>query len=207
MVISGLSPGLYRFCRFLAGQTFQRLYRLQVQGLEHLPSQGPVILCPKHQRWEDIPVVGLALTRPLYYIAKVELFRRPLVREFLQSLGGIPLDREAPKATLSSFRALPPLLKQGAAIVVFPEGTYVRHGVGAGKHRLLQLLLKLKSVNGLRPLPFVPVGIVYRPRPPGYDVCVRVGAPLTVPAARQAMSLTRALMEQIARLCAEASRG
>jgi 1-acyl-sn-glycerol-3-phosphate acyltransferase len=204
-MIPGSSPGFYRLCRFAARHTFQRFYRLRVEGLEYVPSAGPVILCPKHQRWEDIPVVGLALPRPLHYIAKVELFRRPLVREFLQSLGGIPVDRQAPKASLSSFRALLPLLKQGAALVVFPEGTYVRGGVGPGKHRLLQLLLKLKSVNGLTPLPFVPVGIAYQLRPPGYDVRVRVGPPLTVPAAGQAQSLTRALMEQIARLSAAAS--
>jgi 1-acyl-sn-glycerol-3-phosphate acyltransferase len=199
-VISDLSPGLYRFCRFLAGQTFQRLYRLQVQGLEHLPSQGPVILCPKHQRWEDIPVVGLALPRPLYYIAKVELFRQPFVREFLRALGGVPIDRQSPRATLSSFRALLPLLKQRAALVVFPEGTYVHGRVGPGKHRLLQLLLKLQGSNGLKTLPFIPVGISYRPRTPGYEVSVMLGPPLTVPNASQAPSLTQALMEQIVRL-------
>jgi 1-acyl-sn-glycerol-3-phosphate acyltransferase len=177
------------------------LYRLKVQGLENVPSHGPVILCPKHQRWEDIPVVGLAMPRPLHYIAKVELFRSPLVREFLLALGGIPLDRQSPRATLSSFKALLPLLKQQAAIVVFPEGTYVPGKVGPGKHRLLQLLLKLQGSNGHRILPFVPVGISYQPRWPGYEVNVRVGAPLIVPAAKHAENLTTALMKEITRLC------
>jgi 1-acyl-sn-glycerol-3-phosphate acyltransferase len=201
-VISDLSPGFYRFCRFLTGHTFQWFYRLKVQGLEFVPPEGPVILCPKHQRWEDIPVVGLALPRPLHFIAKVELFRRPVIREFLRSLGGVPVDRQSPRATLSSFRALLPLLKQRASIVVFPEGTYVRRRVGPGKHRLLQLLLKLQSANGLHSLPFVPVGISYQPRAVGYEVSVKLGPPLTVPGASQAPSLTRALMEQIARLSA-----
>jgi 1-acyl-sn-glycerol-3-phosphate acyltransferase len=139
------------------------------------------------------------MPRPLHYIAKVELFRSPLVREFLLALGGIPVDRQAPKATLSSFKALLPLLKQQAAIVVFPEGTYVRGRVGPGKHRLLQLLLKLQGGNGLI-LPFVPIGISYQPRRLGYDVNVRVGAPLIVPAAKDAEHLTKALMREIARL-------
>ncbi len=203
-MISDLSTGFYRFCRFAARHTFQRFYRLHVQGLEYVPLKGPVILCPKHQRWEDIPVMGLALPHPLYYIAKVELFRRPLVREFLRALGGVPVDRQSPRATLSSFRALLPLLKQRAAIVVFPEGTYVQGRVGPGKHRLLQLLLKLQSSNGLKSLPFVPVGISYRPCTPGYEVSVRLGPPLTVPEASQAPSLTRTLMKQIARLSAGA---
>ncbi len=199
-MISGLSPGLYRCCRFLLSQTFERLYRLEVQGLEYVPARGPVILCPKHQRWEDIPVVGLALPRPLHYIAKVELFRRPFIREFLRGLGGVPVDRQNPRSTLSSFRALLPLLQQQAAIVVFPEGTYVKGGVGPGKHRLLQMLLKLKSVNGLNSLPFVPMGISYQPREAGYDVKVNLGPPMIVPKAREALNLTQALMDEIARL-------
>jgi 1-acyl-sn-glycerol-3-phosphate acyltransferase len=199
-VNSGLSPALYRFCRFLASHTFERLYRLEVQGLEFVPARGPVILCPKHQRWEDIPVVSLALPRPLHYIAKVELFRQPLVREFLRGLGGVPVDRQSPRATLSSFRALLPLLKQQAAIVVFPEGTYVKSGVGPGKHRLVQLLLKLKSANGIKSLPFVPMGISYQPRGVGFSVRVNIGPPLTAPAANSALSLTKALMDEISRL-------
>jgi len=147
---SGIWPGLYRLCRFAARQTFQRLYRLQVEGLEFMPSEGPVILCPKHQRWEDIPVVGLAWPRPLYYIAKAELFRYPVVRELLRALGGVPVNRGSPWTTLSSFRLLVPLLKQRAHIVVFPEGTYVRGQVGPGKPGLLQWLLKWQAAQGLK---------------------------------------------------------
>lgn len=202
-MISDLSPGLYRFCRFLLSQTFERLYRLEVQGLEYVPARGPVILCPKHQRWEDIPVVGLALPRPLHFIAKVELFQRPFIREFLRGLGGVPVDRQNPRATLSSFRALLPLLQKQAAIVVFPEGTYVKGKIGPGKHRLLQMLLKLKSANGLNSLPFVPLGISYQPREVGYDVRVNLGPPVTVTAAREALSLTQVLMAEIARLSGE----
>jgi len=197
-VISDLSPGLYHFCRFLASHTFKRFYRVKVQGLEHVPFKGPVIFCPKHQRWEDIPVVGLALPRPLHFIAKVELFRHPFVREFLRGLGGVPVDRQSPKATLSSFRTLLPLLRRQAALVVFPEGTYVPGGVGPGKHRLLQLLLRFQGRNGLTALPFIPVGIAYQPHFPGYDVFVNLGPPLSAPSAEQAVDLTRTIMQEIA---------
>ncbi|MBW1990876.1 MAG: 1-acyl-sn-glycerol-3-phosphate acyltransferase [Deltaproteobacteria bacterium] len=197
---SGIWPGLYRLCRFAARQTFQRLYRLQVEGLEFMPSEGPVILCPKHQRWEDIPVVGLAWPRPLYYIAKAELFRYPVVRELLRALGGVPVNRGSPWTTLSSFRLLVPLLKQRAHIVVFPEGTYVRGQVGPGKPGLLQWLLKWQAAQGLKSLSFVPMGISYVPQCPGYQVTVRLGPPIIASAAEQTASLVRTLMAQIARL-------
>ncbi len=48
--------------------------------------------------------------------------------------------------------------------MVFPEGTYVTGRVGPGKHRLIQLFLKLQGQEGLGFLPFVPVGVAYEPR-------------------------------------------
>ena len=147
-----------------------------MEGLEHLPARGPAIICPKHQRWEDIPVIGMALPPPPHYIAKVELFRQPVVRELLGAWGGVPVDRQNPRATLSSFRRLLPLLTKGAFIVVFPEGTYFTGRVGPGKHRLIQLLLKLQGQEGLGFLPFVPVGVAYEARGWGSGGARQAGA-------------------------------
>jgi 1-acyl-sn-glycerol-3-phosphate acyltransferase len=195
------SPTFYRLGRWLVRQTICRFYRLRVRGLEHLPSAGPAIICPKHQRWEDIPVIGAALPKPLHYIAKAELFQQPFIRELLSAWGGVPVDRQRPRATLSSFKRLLPLLQERAFIVLFPEGTYVRGEVGPGKHRLIQLLLRLQGQDGLGLLPFVPVGIAYRRQGLGYEVEVKLGQPLTAPGPRQAEDLTLALMERIAGLC------
>jgi 1-acyl-sn-glycerol-3-phosphate acyltransferase len=87
-----------------------------------------------------------------------------------------------------------------AFIVLFPEGTYFKGRVGPGKHRLLQLLLKLQGQDGLGLLPFVPIGVAYQPRARGYDVEVSLGPPLRVRDPKQAPALTAALMAQIARL-------
>lgn len=198
-----LSPTIYRLCRGILRHTWARLHPLQVEGLEHLPSSGPAILCPKHQRWEDILTVAVALPPDLHFIAKAELFTIPLQSEFLRALGGVPVDRQNPRATLSSFRQLLPLLQQKAYVVLFPEGTYVPGRVGPGKHRLVQMILKLQGRNGLGPIPFVPLGIRYEPRPRSstFGVTVRVGPPLTNSGAGQAPSFTQAIMTAIARLC------
>lgn len=200
-LLGSFSPGFYALGRWLARQTLGWFYRIKVQGLEYLPREGPAIICPKHQRWEDIPVVGMALPRPLHYIAKAELFRTPVQREILSAWGGVPVDRERPRATLSSFRMLVPLLQGGAFIVLFPEGTYVPGRVGPGKHRLIQMLLALQGRDGVPPLPFVPVGITYRPERLGYRVEVKVGPPLLAAGPGEALELTRALMAGITRLC------
>jgi len=112
----------------------------------------------------------------------------------------VPVDRQNPRATLSSFKRLAPLLQDRAHVVLFPEGTYVRGEVGPGKHRLIQMLLKLQQRNGLGLLPFVPVGVAYRPAPWGYRVEVNLGPALHAARPRQAPELTSRLMDQIARL-------
>jgi 1-acyl-sn-glycerol-3-phosphate acyltransferase len=198
-----VSPNFYRLGRWLVRQTICRVYRLRVRGLEHLPAVGPAIICPKHQRWEDIPIIGAALPEPLRYIAKAELFQRPLIRELLAAWGGMPVDRRRPRATLSSFRGLLPLLQRRAFIVLFPEGTYVRGQVGPGKHRLIQMLLRLQGRDGLELLPFVPVGITYHRRTLGYEVGVNLGPPLRASGPEQAEDLTRMLMERIGGLCGQ----
>jgi 1-acyl-sn-glycerol-3-phosphate acyltransferase len=195
-----LCPGFYRLGRWLTRHTLGRVFGIRVQGLEYLPPRGPAIICPKHQRWEDIPVVGVALPPPLHYIAKAELFQYPVVRELLGAWGGVPVDRRRPRATLSSFKRLLPLLQDEAFIVLFPEGTYFRGRVGPGKHRLIQLLLQLQGQNGLEPLPFVPVGLSYYPCGWGYEVQVKVGPPLRVSGPKGAHTLTAALMQEISRL-------
>lgn len=194
------SPNFYFFGRWLVRQTIGRVFRPRVRGLEHLPACGPAVICPKHQRWEDIPMIGAALPLPLHYIAKAELFRQPFVRELLGAWGGVPVDRERPRATLSSFKKMLPLLQQGAYIVLFPEGTYVKGRVGPGKHRLIQLLLKLQGQNGMGLLPFIPVGLTYHRRNLGYEVEINIGPPLSAPDPCQAKALTDSLMDRIARL-------
>jgi len=130
-------------------------FEIQVGGQENIPKEGSFILLPKHQRWEDIPLLGLASPVPLYYVAKNELFLNPLSSWFMGSLGGIPLERRRPMASRSSIKTVVGLVKKGAGVVVFPEGTYYRNCVGSGQVGLIRLIHSQIEV------PFIPVGIRY----------------------------------------------
>lgn len=190
----------YMGMRWLTQQSFQRYFRLQVEGLEHWPNGKAAILCPKHQRWEDVPIVGLTFPKPLYYVAKVELFHTVASRKLCEALGGIPLDRNRPQATLSTFRTLQSILRRREQIVLFPEGTYVPGEVGPGKYRFVQLLLRLQKHLPQACLPFVPMGITYTPEPPGYQVMVRIGPPVNATDPKKAEALTQEIMAAIDRL-------
>jgi len=147
-------------------------FRIHAHGLEHIPDQQGFILLVKHQRWEDIPVLGLAVSRPLYYVAKRELFENRIINWYLRSLGGVPLDRDKPLRTKQSFREIHEILQSGKGIVVFPEGTYYKDQMGPLRIGMLKFFLKRSDS------PFIPVGIEYRQNGLKTDVDVRFGKPI-----------------------------
>jgi 1-acyl-sn-glycerol-3-phosphate acyltransferase len=177
-------------------------YHLEVSGRNNLPDTGPAVILPKHQYWTDIPLIGRAFTgMHLNYIAKQELFRFPLISHFLMALGGIPLDRQAPIKSMNSFRYLDDLLRKGERVVIFPEGTYYRGGMGRGKSRLIGMILKFQErYKYPAPIPFIPVGIVYGREQLRKRVTIAIGTPLYAEQADGAQAFTRIVMEAIARL-------
>jgi len=192
---------VYITTKKMAQWFFSIFYRIETERRATLPHHGPMIILPKHQYWTDIPIISLAFKPLLYFVAKKELFKYPLIRGALFLLGGLPVDRKQSIRTLDSFKVLVSLLRAGEKIVIFPEGTYFRNGVGSGKSRLLQMILRFQSEVG-HPIPFIPVGIRYGERS-GWrrrvEVCI--GSPLFAERESDAIPLTHRAMEEIGHLC------
>lgn len=192
---------VYSITKGLARFIFSIFYRFEIERKEVLADRGPAIILPKHQCWMDIPIVSLSFRPLLYFVAKRELFRYPLIRHYLSLLGGIPVDRKQSIRTFDSFKNLLSLLRAGEKIVIFPEGTYFREIVGSGKSRLLQMILGFQEELNDR-IPFIPMGIRYGERV-GWRkrVEIRIGHPLFAEKESEALSLTQRVMEEISRLC------
>jgi 1-acyl-sn-glycerol-3-phosphate acyltransferase len=194
---------LYRFLWAVGYICFSSIYRMKVEGRENLPRVGPAIILPKHQFWTDIPIVGLAAFKPLNFIAKQELFAYPIVRHFLSSLGGVPVNRLNPVKSLDSFRYVEELLRKGEFIVLFPEGTYYPHTIGRGKHRFIQRILRVQEKMGKlggQAVPFIPVGIRYDEKNFRKAVHVRLGPPIYSRGESEAEEFTRQIVAEIAKL-------
>ncbi|OYD09737.1 lysophospholipid acyltransferase family protein [Paludifilum halophilum] len=116
----------YRSFRALFRAFFAVLYRWKVDGLEHIPKEGPVVICSNHINNLDPPLVGSALQRPIRFMAKEELFKIPVLSFLLPRFGAFPVKRGA-----SDKRALKKslqLLGKGEVLGVFPEGTRSKTG-------------------------------------------------------------------------------
>ena len=167
-------------------------FRLQAAGTENLPLESAFVLLPKHQRWEDIPLLSWATPRPLYYVAKYELFKNPLSSWFLKSLGGIPLNRQRPIESRRFLQTTIDLLKKGEGVVIFPEGTYYRNKMGPGQIGVVKFVLNRLA------LPFIPVGITYARERLPISVKINFGEAVYTDPAVSATAFLDDIMDKIA---------
>jgi len=175
----GVNPLVYWLVRALLQPFFHLYFRLSRIGREHLPESGGVILCSNHRSFLDPFVIGTIARRPIYYVAKQELFRNRFVGWLLNSLGAFPVNRGAgDRDMLATAKAI---LERGDAVLVFAEGTRVRPGaLGRPKRGVGRLALETGA-------PVVPVAVFgteavrkgWRIRP--HKVRIRIGSPLTFP--------------------------
>src|SRR6202048_1406125 len=122
----GVNPLVYWPIRVILQLAFHIYFRMQRIGHEHLPRRGPLLLAANHRRFLDPFVIGTLVRRPVYYMAKRELFRNRWQAWLLSSLGAFPVDRGAGDSeAMATARAT---LARGDCVVIFPEGTRVRPG-------------------------------------------------------------------------------
>lgn len=94
-----------------------------IEGEERVPAGTPVIFMGNHQSNFDILALSLALPRSFSWIAKEELFRIPFFGAAMRRAGYIPLDRSHGRKALKSMQVAAERIRNGASVVVFPEGT------------------------------------------------------------------------------------
>lgn len=117
---------LYGIGKALVAPIYRTMFRIRVEGLEHVPKEGGVILCGNHFNGHDPLVVGVVSPRRISFMAKEEIFTWPVVGWLVRGLGAFPVKRgQADRASLK--KALE-VLAAGGCFGIFPEGT--RHKTG-----------------------------------------------------------------------------
>ncbi len=203
----------YELVRVFTAPARRGLIRLRVDGTEHLPADGPVILVANHVSFFDSVLLMFSLPRPVAFIGKAEYTDNPITNWLFCGAGMIPVRREDPGDLPHVFEEVAEVLHRGEVIGVFPEGTRSRDGM---LHRGHVGAAHLALMTGA---PIVPVGIVGTDRvlPTGSRIVrpfrqatITLGEPIdakdlgyTKSTNRARRAVTDRFMAEIARLCAE----
>ncbi|WP_100010780.1 lysophospholipid acyltransferase family protein [Lentibacillus sediminis] len=117
---------LYRIVRALVAAILFPLYRIKVIGKENIPASGPVIICSNHISNFDPPVVGITSPRDIYFMAKGELFEKPILGKLLLGIHAFPVKRGL--SDRNALRKGLGILKDQETLGLFPEGTRSKTG-------------------------------------------------------------------------------
>ncbi|MBL0058890.1 MAG: 1-acyl-sn-glycerol-3-phosphate acyltransferase [Elusimicrobia bacterium] len=194
-----LARGLFWIGHTLFRVSFSILWRLRVVGREQVPRQGALLFAANHASFADPPLVGSSVPRPIYFMAKEELFQVPLFGWLIHQVNAFPIRRK--EGDVGAFRTAQRILAAGGAMIIFPEGKRQRLGV-FGRPKSGVGLLAIKTG-----VPVVPVYVHDTHRLLRFPrLTVVFGAPLTAVPGETPEILSRRIMDAI-RLLKEAHLG
>ncbi|MEV0154625.1 lysophospholipid acyltransferase family protein [Micromonospora sp. NPDC050686] len=120
---------LYWLLKYIIlGPVLRLVFRPQVEGREHIPATGPVILASNHLSFSDSIFTPLIVKRKVTFIAKAEYFlgkgiKGWLTKMFFLGSGAIPVDRSGGRAARAALDTQLQVLRAGGIAGIYPEGT------------------------------------------------------------------------------------
>lgn len=141
---------VYRLLRALVRHALRVFFRrLELEGVERVPEQGPVLLAANHPNTLlDVLLVASSLERKVGFVAKATLFRSRVLRPILRFFGAVPversqdgpLDEAARQKNQAALAACEDAVARGGALLIFPEG------LSQGAPRLMRLKTGLARI-------------------------------------------------------------
>ena len=185
----------YAVYKKLLAPLVERLYRLEVRGVERVPLYGPLLVVANHESVLDPFVLGAALPRPIRFVGKSELWEIPPAAWLLDAGGAIPIRRGG--SDVSGVGAAVAALDAGDAVAIFPGGGVIvgsppwfrgaaRMAIAAGAPVLPVRLLDTRRAIGRGTIGFPRVGVL-------------VGEPIPVPPGKPTIASARALTRAMQR--------
>ncbi len=128
--------------------------RVRVEGRQHIPRRGAVILVSNHRSFLDSIFIPLVVRRRVTFVAKAEYFDDPKTAWFFRSCGQIPIRREGGSASARALASATEVLRAGKVFGIYPEGTRTRDGLlHRGHTGVARLALRCN-------VPIVPIGLI-----------------------------------------------
>jgi 1-acyl-sn-glycerol-3-phosphate acyltransferase len=118
LVIELLRPFVWWLCRLM--------FKIEFHGVENVPLEGPCLITPNHASYADPIWITIPIRRRVHYMTWGQLFKVPGLGLVMRMFGAFPVNLDG--ADASAHRLSIKLLREGKALVVFPEGGRTRTG-------------------------------------------------------------------------------
>ena len=138
---------IYTILKPILWVLFKLGLRLNVEGTENIPQEGPLVIASNHLSLLDPPVIGVAATRKVHFMAKQELFV-PILGDIYKALGAFPVRRGG--ADRAAIKHGIDILKDNKVLAIFPEGTRSKTGK-LGKAEPGALMMASKAMATIVP--------------------------------------------------------
>lgn len=169
------STPFYAFGRALLIPIFKLLFFYEVKGKENLPDDGAFIVCSNHLSNNDPALLTITQKRQIFYMAKAELFKNPVLASLFRKLGAFPVHRGAGDG--KAINEAENIVKDGKLLGIFIEGTRSKTGEFLRPKSGAAIIAKQMNV------PVIPVCITPKTKDkkvkPFHKVTVSWGKPLT----------------------------
>ncbi len=162
---------LYKIALIIVSAVLRCFFKIEGRNVENIPQENGVILAANHRSNRDPVMIGITCKRKLRFMAKAELFKKPLFGWLIKHLGAFPISRGT--RDVASLKTAFQLLKNGEAMVIFPEGSRIRKGKQQVKAKPGAVLLACHAE-----VPIVPVCISGKYRWTN-KITVTYGEPIT----------------------------
>jgi 1-acyl-sn-glycerol-3-phosphate acyltransferase len=141
--------------RFITWVLVNTLYRVRVDGMQHLPEEGPALLVCNHVSFMDPLLLMANLRRPARFVMYYKIFHTPLLRFVFRTAKAIPIagHKEDPAVLQQAYDAIDAALAGGELVCIFPEGGLTADG------EIAPFRPGLEKILARRPVPVVPLAL------------------------------------------------
>lgn len=163
---------LYGLMRGIAQLLLGLPRRVEYHGVENIPKEGPVLLISNHVQYSDPVLLAMVFKRPVHFLAKAELFEKPVLGWFFRHIKCIAIARQ--DFDRNAIREAIQVLKDGEILGIFPEGTRAKDG------KMLPFKSGVCFIASQAPCQILPVGITYKGKTFDYfgeKIVVNIGKP------------------------------
>jgi 1-acyl-sn-glycerol-3-phosphate acyltransferase len=116
--------------RFLAWLLVHTFYRVDKEGLERIPAEGPCVIVCNHVSFVDAIVIAACVRRPIRFVMDHRIFRIPLLNFIFRTMRTIPIAPAKEDAAMKerAFAEAAAALRAGEIVGIFPEGKLTETG-------------------------------------------------------------------------------